>query len=324
MAVAWSKTAVGHATRDVAVRDPVVIQASLPGFLQPGDRSRLRLDLTHVKGPAGAFKLDVAAAGSLVDVDGKLGHAMIELKEKGTAEVLIPMTAIEVGDETVTATLTTPDGSVLTKTLTVPVRANEPPVVRVSDFKLAARTGKITIGGDLVDGYVPGTASATLTVGHVAGIDLPGLVAALDKYPYGCTEQITSRALPLVYLDDVVLAAGLTGEKPVKERVQKAVGDVLVNQGSNGSFGLWSPGSEDLWLDAYVTDFLTRAKEKGYDVPAVAFDLAVTNLKNRVAYSTDFTTGGEDVAYALYVLARNGRASIGDCAISRRPSSTPS
>lgn len=312
MVVAWSKTAVGHATRDVAVRDPVVIMASLPGFLQPGDRSRLRLDLTHVSGPTGAFKLNVSAAGALVDVDAKLGQAVIELGEKASAEVLIPMTAMEVGDETVTATLTAPDGSVSTKTLTVPVRANEPPVVRVSDFKLAARTGKITIGGDLVEGYLKGTAAATLTVGHVAGIDLPGLVASLDKYPYGCTEQITSRALPLVYLDDVVLAAGLTGEKPVRERVQKAVGDVLVNQGSNGSFGLWSPGSEDLWLDAYVTDFLTRAKEKGYDVPATSFELAVSNLKNRVAYSTDFTTGGEDVAYTLYVLARNGRASIGD------------
>ena len=30
----------------------------------------------------------------------------------------------------------------------------------------------------------------------LAGIDLPGLVRALDRYPYGCAEQITSRALP--------------------------------------------------------------------------------------------------------------------------------
>jgi uncharacterized protein YfaS (alpha-2-macroglobulin family) len=112
----------------------------------------------------------------------------------------------------------------------------------------------------------------------------------------------------------VVLAAGLTDGTPVRERVAKAVEDVLVKQASNGSFGLWGPDYEgnDLWLNAYVTDFLTRAKEKGYDVPPVAFDLAVTNLKNRLAYAPDFTSGGEDVAYALYVLARNGRASIGD------------
>ena len=61
-----------------------------------------------------------------------------------------------------------------------------------------------------------------------------------------------------------------------------------------------------------MTDFLTRAREQGYEIPKVAFDLAVDNLRNRLAYAADFQSGGEDVAYALYVLARNGRASIGD------------
>ena len=31
---------------------------------------------------------------------------------------------------------------------------------------------------------------------------------------------------------------------------------------SSGSFGLWGPGSGDLWLDAYLSDFLTRAREE--------------------------------------------------------------
>ncbi len=68
----------------------------------------------------------------------------------------------------------------------------------------------------------------------------------------------------------------------------------------------------DLWLDSYVTDFLTRAAEKGYDVPDVARTIALDNLANGVAYASDFEHGGEDIAYALYVLARAGRAAIGD------------
>ncbi len=311
MAVAWSKTAVGHASADVLVRDPVVVQASLPNFLAPGDRSRLRLDLTNLTGPAGAYDLEVFAAGSLVNV-GEAGKRTIDLAEKGKAEILVPLVAGAVGDETLTVNLTGPDGVTLTKTLTMPVRANEPPVSRVSTLSLVKGGGSLMLGSDVFAEFVPGTALATVTVGNVAGIDVPGLVHTLDKYPYGCTEQITSRALPLVYLDDVVLAAGLSGELPVRDRVAKAIEDVLVNQGSNGSFGLWSPGADDLWLDAYVTDFLTRAREKGYTVPPVPFDLAVTNLKNRIAYAADFTYGGQDIAYALYVLARNGRASMGD------------
>ena len=87
---------------------------------------------------------------------------------------------------------------------------------------------------------------------------------------------------------------------------------MLANQSASGSFGLWAPGGEDIWLDAYVTDFLTRARQKGYAVPGEAFDLALDNLKNRLAYAGDFDNGGEDIAYALYVLASNGRAAIGD------------
>jgi len=312
MAVAWSKTGVGHAARDVLVRDPVVIQASLPNFLAPGDRSRLALDFTHVEGPSGDFTLSVTAAGDFVGLDDKLAHATVSLADKGKARVLIPITGRAVGDETITAELKAPDGNVLTKTLTLGVRDNEPAVTRVSDFSLKPGSGDLKLTPDVFAGLKPETGVATLTVGTVAGIDLPGLVHALDKYPYGCSEQLTSRALPLVYLDDVILAAGLDGEEPVRERVQKAIEALLVNQGSDGSFGLWGPGSEDLWLSAYVTDFLTRAKEKGYEVPPVAQDMAVTNLKNRIAYAADFDNGGEDVAYALYVLARNGRASIGD------------
>ncbi len=89
---------------------------------------------------------------------------------------------------------------------------------------------------------------------------------------------------------------------------------MLADQAANGAFGLWGPqdAGGDLWLDAYVTDFITRAADHGYDVPALARTLALDNLANAVAYASDFDRGGEDIAYALYVLARTGRAAIGD------------
>ncbi len=88
---------------------------------------------------------------------------------------------------------------------------------------------------------------------------------------------------------------------------------MLSKQTGSGAFGLWGPfSSSDLWLDSYVTDFLTRAAAAGYEVPQLALAIALDNLANRIAYSSDFSNGGEGIAYALYVLARNGRASIGD------------
>ena len=61
MAMAWSQAGVGHAAKDVIVRDPVVVSASLPRFLASGDKSRLLVEINNVAGPAGDYKLSVGA-----------------------------------------------------------------------------------------------------------------------------------------------------------------------------------------------------------------------------------------------------------------------
>jgi uncharacterized protein YfaS (alpha-2-macroglobulin family) len=67
-----------------------------------------------------------------------------------------------------------------------------------------------------------------------------------------------------------------------------------------------------MWLTSFVTDFLTRARELGYAVRQQAFNQALDRLANYVSYAQDFERGGEARAYALYVLARNGRAPVGE------------
>ena len=84
-------------------------------------------------------------------------------------------------------------------------------------------------------------------------------------------------------------------------------------QDCSGAFGIWGPCDGDLWLTSYVTDFLTRAKEAGYAVRQQAPSTRrSTGCRTSSANGEDFEKGGEDRAYALYVLARNGRAPIGE------------
>src|SRR6266508_688387 len=91
----------------------------------------------------------------------------------------------------------------------------------------------------------------------------------------------------------------------VDQRIRDSIDRLMARQGSNGSFGLWSAGGDDLWLDAYVADFLTRARERGYAVPDGGFKLALERLKNHVGNAEDPSkNGGRALAYALYVLAR--------------------
>ncbi|WP_103258599.1 alpha-2-macroglobulin family protein [Tabrizicola aquatica] len=311
MAVAWSKTGVGQASADVLVRDPVVVTASVPRFLSPGDTSRLLLEVVHATGPSGRMSLDVTANGlSLGEVP-----SGFDLGDKAKAVFEVPLTAGAVGVQTVDISLTTPDGKVLDKTLTIPVQVNDPEVARITRLELASGQS-FTFDGDVFAGLVPGSGKATMAVGPIARLNAPGLLAALDRYPYGCTEQMTSRALPLLYFDEVARVMDLKGAENIQQRIDEAVVEILANQAASGGFGLWGAYDGDFWLDAYVTDFLSRAKAQGYQVPDLAFRNALANLRNQVNYAPEFSAetngGGEALAYALMVLAREGAAAIGD------------
>jgi uncharacterized protein YfaS (alpha-2-macroglobulin family) len=309
MAVAWSNTGVGQAEADVLVRDPVVVTASLPRFLAPGDQARMLLEITHAKGPAGDMELSAISDGVAIAGGGLMRK--VTLEELGTARLSVPISVSDEGIFTIDVALVTPDGTRLTKTLTLPVQSLDPEVARTSRMSLAAGE-RYTLGRNIFDGLRPGSARATLTAGPLARIDAAGLLDQLDRYPYGCTEQQTSRALPLLYMGGIAEAMGLSDRDDLPGRIQKAVTAVLANQSSGGSFGLWSPDSGDLWLDAYVSDFLARARAQGYAVPDTAFRAAMDNLRNRVNYYPEFDEGAADLAYALYVLAREGAAAMGD------------
>ena len=139
------------------------------------------------------------------------------------------------------------------------------------------------------------------------------MLAALDRYPYRCSEQITSRALPLLYVAQLASETNLALATSADQRVREAIDALLTRQDSTGSFGLWSVGGNDIWLDSYVTEFLTRARERKFAVPDPAFKLALDHLRNFVANTADPSkNGGTDLAYALYVLARTGIVPIGD------------
>lgn len=309
MAVVWSDTGVGEAEAEVLVRDPVVVTASLPRFMAPGDTSRLLLEIVHASGPAGRMGLDVTANGVITGTGAV--PSGFDLADQGKEVLAIPVTAPTAGIHTIDVRLSTPGGKVLTKTLTLPVQVNDPITARTSRFELSSGS-TFDFDANVFAGYMPGTASATLAAGPIARFDAPGLLEALDRYPYGCTEQVTSRALPLLYLDEVARAMGLAERDTLATRIDQAIEKVLTNQASNGAFGLWRASSGDFWLDAYVSDFLSRAKARGHDVPDIAFRNAMDNLRNRISYAPDFDSGGEDIAYALYVLAREGAASVGD------------
>jgi len=314
MAVAWSKDKIGHGTSDVIVRDAVALTASAPRFLTLGDEVRLDLSVHNVDAQSGTYRLTVdgepapGAKGEAVSLAER--DIVLRSGERKSDQVVVKPAGV--GQLTYTVRVSGADGVDVHRTLTFDVKPPAGDIRRVTIKELAAKGGKLTLNRDLVAGLIESRTRVNLNVGPTARMDVAGLLTQLDRYPYGCAEQTVSRALPLLYVNAVASQIGLASDKELKDRIQKAVNRVFEMQDSSGAFGAWGPGAADLWLTSYVTDFLTRAKETGFEVRPVPFSQALDRLANFIANAQDFETGGEDRAYALYVLARNGRAPIGE------------
>jgi len=312
MTVAWTRDAVGHAEKDVVVRDPIVVTAGLPRFLAPGDTAMMRLDIDNTDAPAGDYAFTVEGT-ERVSPDTQALPQKLSLASGKRETVFVPLKAQNVGDSRVTVRLASADGLFdVEKVLFLPVRPATAPITTRTLVKLNGNGGSMTVDSGLLAASVLENATVTIGVSPNAAFDVPSLLMTLDRYPYGCAEQTTSRALPLLYVSELSQSFGMAEDPELKGRIQDAIYRVLNYQASGGSFGLWSPGSGDLWLDAYVTDFLTRAREKGFDVPVNAMSAALENLQNSLAYDMDIQSRGSEIAYAFYVLARNKKASIGD------------
>ena len=312
-AVAWSESRVGSTSKDVVVRDAVALTAAAPRFLTLGDEARLQLDLHNVDGPAGDYKVNVtrttADGGGAQQVFGNTAIALKAGEKKLQSIVLKPT---DVGPMVLNIVMQGPGDVSVKRTLTFDVKPPAGDVKRTTIATLTPKGGKLSVSADLLADLIPSTARVTAHVGPLANLNVAGLLSELDRYPYGCAEQTTSRALPLLYANDVAKQIGIGTDVTLKARVTAAIERVMEMQDSSGAFGVWGPSNGDLWLTSYVTDFLLRAKETGHAVNAKALSLALDKLANSVAVEQEFTNGGENRAYALYVLARGGRAPVGE------------
>jgi uncharacterized protein YfaS (alpha-2-macroglobulin family) len=311
-AVAWSADKVGSASRDVILRDPVAITASAPRFLILGDEARLELALHNVEGQAG----DYSVAGRYQsDSDGQTQPGFertVVLAAGERKRESFRLKPSEIGLTRLAVRVTGPGNIDVRRTLSFDVKVPAGDIRRVTVSALPGNGGSITLSKDLVQDLIPLSTKVMVSVGSQGALDVPGILASLDRYPYGCAEQTVSRAMPLLYVNAIAKRIGLASDLNLRERVDGAIARVFEMQDSSGSFGIWGPSDGDMWLTSFVTDFLTRAKETGYAVRQQPFTQALDRLANYIGYAQDFEHGGEARAYALYVLARNGRAPIGE------------
>lgn len=309
MVVASDQGRIGSAEGRTIVRDPVVAEAVFPRFLAPGDRSTITTSLHNVDGQAGAYRLRLSAEGA-VRITGGAVDREIRLNTNERQQALFGFEGAEVGIGTVTLAVSGPGNFAVERQWQIQVRPGAAPISEESVAVL--RPGDtLRLEQGLLDNFVPGTGQVAVTLSGVRGFDVPALLRALDRYPFGCLEQTTSRAFPLLVYDDLLLLGRGAQDRNIRQRVQGAIERVLDMQADDGGFGIWYAGGEgDSWLSVFAIDFLTQAKQRGYDVPERALRRSTLFLQRLIDETNENSAEGQ--AYAAWVLARAGAARPGD------------
>ena len=328
MAVAWTDEAVGSGSKAMTVRQPVVADLDLPRFLSPGDHALATIELHNLEGRAGAYVAQIFADGGVLAPFKKLYDLLVGQRVADHAPLIAPG---KTGVSTINFRVDGPGFSTV-KTYPIETRLGWGPITR-TDVQLQ-RPGEAYVPPSvLLSGMAAGSVTLQVSYSPFKGFDPAAVALSLNRYPYGCTEQLVSTAYPLLY------AAEMSSDPRARRStgaLNDAVGKLLDRETLDGAFGLWrvGDGEADAWLGAFATDFLVEAKAQGAPVPDAAYERALGAMRQisrpegfaSVAYKLEYPktwAGSEDAskaattrmrsrasAYALYVLAKAGRGDL--------------
>jgi len=159
---------------------------------------------------------------------------------------------------------------------------------------------------------VTGSNESRLEVSSFPAINFNSRLNYLIQYPHGCLEQTTSGVFPQLYISDVV-DLPKSKQELIQRNVIEGINKLSKFQLNNGGFAYW-PGLQvaDDWCTSYGGHFLLEAERKGYVVPAEFKAKWIGYQQNAAKHWRMESHLGSDFAqaYRLYTLALAGAPDV--------------
>lgn len=264
MVVAGQGGAYGNAEKTAFVRTPLMLLSTLPRVLSIQEEITVPVNVFAMEKQVKNVTVSLQASGGGVQIEGSHQQSLT-FNRPGDQLVFF---TLKTGNKTGKATikLTASGGGQQTKeTIEIEVR-NPNPIVTLRSSEW------IETGQNKELSYQLGSLSANnqikLEVSRIPSVDISRRFDFLYNYQHHCTEQLTSKALPLLFIAQFKTIDTREAEK-IKANVQEAIRQIYARQLPNGGFVYW-PGNAvaDEWISSYTGMFLTLAQEKGYAVHA--------------------------------------------------------
>lgn len=309
MAVVASETdRFGFGESQVVTSRPLMARPALPRFLRAGDVMDAGVVLTSKGLPEGDVEVTIAAQGASVE---GADRRVVRVPAGGSVEARWKVAFAAAGS------------SKLTFRARGMGQSDDVAVAR--EVKAPLSLEAVALYGETAEAVAEKLADLKQIRGDVGGLDvrlastaLVGLddgVQALVEYPYGCTEQLSSRLIPLVALSGIAKDYQIKVLENPRPIVDKAIAKILLNQRDDGGFGYW-PDSRTTypWLTAYATWALSQAKGAGYFVPEEVLTSAHAYLRRELPRLLSARSSEWERASAVLivdVLATIGRPDAG-------------
>lgn len=304
-----STEAYGNAEKSVKVKKPLMVLASLPRKLSPGEK--VTLPVTVFVTEDNIKNVDIAL--ELTDGIKVVGSKTKQLSFSKTGEQMAYFTLDVSKANGVNEVKVTAKSGVNTAKFDVEIDVVNPnPITSKVINKVLDANGTTTI--DFSTFGVEGTNSAVLQLSSVPPIDFERRLEYLIRYPHGCVEQTTSSVFPQLFLMELF---DLTQEKKLKieENIKNGIKRLGYFQRPNGGMSYWigEPDPND-WGTSYAGHFMMEAEKKGYVLP-LSFKSNWVRYQKEAArnWKPNYNSysGDTNQAYRLYTLALSGNADLG-------------
>jgi len=251
----------GSGQSTILVTRPLVARPALPRFVRPGDRFNAGVIVNSRAGDARDVEVDAVVDG--IDVEG--GRSRKERLAPGRgADVRFGFHAQRGDSARFTFDARSgPDRDAVR--IAVPVRPDYHPLASTVAGVVPDRT---TVDIALRDDVDPARSTLTIGFGSSVFAIIRGAQQELRAYPWYCSEQLSSVALPLIALYRARLQFGLEDEAgELADRLVDLIRTLARRQNPAGGIGYWNAGSwSNPTLSGYVGRIMLEARDAGIPV----------------------------------------------------------
>ncbi len=295
----------GFGSASVTTTQKLLTRPNLPRFVRAGDRASAGVILTSRGLPASRATVRVSASGLLVAGP---TESVVDLPKDGSVEVRFPLRAETAGTAKLRFDVTAGgerDAVEVTRSVQAPGTKETVALYGSTDRVSAEGIGDLSaVRRDV------GSLALSLAPSALVGLD--GAMAQLTSYPYECTEQLSSRLLPLLPLRDLARAYGFALPRDTDAVAGRAVGEILARQRGDGGFGMWPDSAvSEPWVSAYAAWTLDQAAASGVVVSRTSRDRAHDFLRRALAAGDGSLASLATRAFITDVLSASGAPDVG-------------